>query len=202
VTGMLVKMTTGHQSAYTDSMIEFGILSALIVAACIWIYNQLVKDRNQVSAAWSDIDVQLKRRHELVPRLVSCVKAYADYEKATLTAVTELRKQSIETSRLPQKAAIEDAMQAGLHQLVVLAEDYPDLKADGNFRQLQSELTDTEDQIQYARRFYNGAVRIFNTRIQSFPHLLIARPLGFIAAEFFEIEGEGARLAPTVGLSQ
>jgi LemA protein len=202
VTGMLVEMTTGHQWAYTDGMIEFGILSALIVAACIWIYNQLVKDRNQVSAAWSDIDVQLKRRHELVPRLVSCVKAYADYEKATLTAVTELRKQSIATSRLPQKAAIEDAMQAGLHQLVVLAEDYPDLKADGNFRQLQSELTDTEDQIQYARRFYNGAVRIFNTRIQSFPHLLIARPLGFIAAEFFEIEGEGARLAPTVGLSQ
>jgi LemA protein len=198
----LLVSVSGHQWAYTDGMIEFGILSALIVAACIWIYNQLVKDRNQVSAAWSDIDVQLKRRHELVPRLVSCVKAYADYEKATLTAVTELRKQSIATSRLPQKAAIEDAMQAGLHQLVVLAEDYPDLKADGNFRQLQSELTDTEDQIQYARRFYNGAVRIFNTRIQSFPHLLIARPLGFIAAEFFEIEGEGARLAPTVGLSQ
>jgi LemA protein len=183
-------------------MIELTIVTIALFAASIWIYNRLVKDRNQVSAAWSDIDVQLKRRHELVPRLVSCVKAYADYEKATLTAVTELRKQSISASHLPQKAAIEDAMAAGLHQLVVLAEDYPDLKADENFRQLQTELTDTEDQIQYARRFYNGAVRQFNTRIQSFPHLLLARPLGFIAAEFFEIEEAGERRTPTVELSK
>ena len=181
-------------------MIEFTIALVALFAASIWIYNQLVKDRNQVSAAWSDIDVQLKRRHELVPRLVSCVKAYADYEKATLTAVTELRKQSISTSRLPQKAAIEDAMAAGLHQLVVLAEDYPDLKADENFRQLQAELTDTEDQTQYSRRFYNGAVKQFNTRIQSFPHLLIARPLGFRAADFFEIEEVGERHTPVVQL--
>lgn len=182
-------------------MPELFILLVVVAAASIWIYNRLVKDRNQVSAAWSDIDVQLKRRHELVPRLVSCVKAYADYEKATLTAVTELRRQSAETARLPQKAAIEDAMSAGLQQLVVLAEDYPDLKADDNFRQLQSELTDTEDQIQYARRFYNGAVRQFNTRIQSFPHLLLAGPLGFRAAEFFEVEDPRERLTPGVGLS-
>lgn len=180
-------------------MIEFMILLVLVAATAIWIYNRLVRDRNQVRAAWSDIDVQLKRRHELVPRLVSCVKAYADYEKATLSAVTELRKQSIAMSRLPQKAAIEDAMQAGLHQLIVVAEDYPDLKADDNFRQLQTELTDTEDQIQYARRFYNGAVRQLNTRIQSFPHLLLSRPLGFVAAEFFEIENN-SRSVPTVEL--
>lgn len=167
-----------------------------LIAAGIWVYNRLVRDRNQVSAAWSDIDVQLKRRHELVPRLVSCVKAYADFEKATLLAVTELRRQSEATSRLPHKAALEDAMTAGLHQLVVVAEDYPDLKADKNFRQLQGELTDTENQIQYARRFYNGAVRQYNTRIQSFPHLLLARPLGFTAAEFFEIEdGDERRVA-------
>lgn len=183
-------------------MIEFAIALVALFAASVWIYNQLVKDRNQVSAAWSDIDVQLKRRHELVPRLVSCVKAYADYEKATLTAVTELRKQSISTSQLPKKAAIEEAMAAGLQQLVVLAEDYPDLKADENFRQLQSELTDTEDQIQYSRRFYNGAVRQFNTRIQSFPHLLIARPLGFKAADFFEIDEVNERRTPVVELSQ
>ncbi len=182
-------------------MIEFTIALIALFAASIWIYNQLVKDRNQVSAAWSDIDVQLKRRHELVPRLVSCVKAYADYEKATLTAVTELRKQSISTSQLPKKAAIENAMTAGLQQLVVLAEDYPDLKADENFRQLQVELTDTEDQIQYSRRFYNGAVRQFNTRIQSFPHLLIARPLGFKSADFFEIEEFAERQTPIVELS-
>jgi LemA protein len=180
-------------------MTEFIILLVLVAAAAMWIYNRLVHDRNQVRAAWSDIDVQLKRRHELVPRLVSCVKAYADYEKATLVAVTELRRQSIATSRLPQKAAIEDAMQAGLHQLIVVAEDYPDLKADENFRQLQAELTDTEDQIQYARRFYNGAVRQLNTRIQSFPHLLLASPLGFVAAEFFEID-DYSRSVPAVEL--
>jgi len=183
-------------------MIELIIIIVALFAGSIWIYNLLVRDRNQVSAAWSDIDVQLKRRHELVPRLVSCVKAYADYEKATLTAVTELRKQSISTSRLPQKAAIEDAMAAGMQKLVVLAEDYPELKADENFRQLQTELTDTEDQIQYARRFYNGAVRQFNTRIQSFPHLLLAGPLGFKAADFFEIEDAGERHTPAVELSE
>ena len=185
---------------YTVPMIEFTLVLAAIAIAGIWIYNLLVKDRNQVSAAWSDIDVQLKRRHELVPRLVTAVKAYADYEKATLLAVTELRSQSIATPHLPQKAALEDAMETGLHKLVVLAEDYPDLKADENFRQLHAELTDTEDQIQYARRYYNGAVRIFNTRIQSFPHLLLAGPLGFIAAEFFEVEEAVVRQTPVVEL--
>lgn len=181
-------------------MIVFSIFLVLAAVAGVWIYNRLVHDRNQVRAAWSDIDVQLKRRHELVPRLVSCVKAYADFEKTTLLAVTELRQQSIATPGLPQKAAIEEAMQAGLHRLIVVAEDYPDLKADENFRQLQSELTDTEDQIQYARRFYNGAVRLFNTRVQSFPDLLVARPLGFEPAEYFEIGDDSARLTPTVGL--
>ena len=181
-------------------MLALSLIIATLAAAGVWIYNLLVRDRNQVDAAWSDIDVQLKRRHELVPRLVTSVKAYADFEKATLTAVTELRKQSIATSHLPQKAALEDAMTAGLHKLIVLAEDYPDLRADANFRQLQAELTDTEDQIQYARRFYNGAVRMFNTRTQSFPHLLLARPLGFSAAEFFEIEDHTERLTPAVEL--
>lgn len=182
-------------------MIELSILLAGLAGSAIWIYNRLVRDRNQVQAAWSDIDVQLKRRHELVPRLVNCVKTYADYEKATLVAVTELRSQSIAASHLPQKAALEDAMEAGLHKLVVIAEDYPELKADQNFRQLQAELVDTEDQIQYARRFYNGAVRIFNTRIQSFPHVLLSRPLRFVEAEFFEIENAGERRTPTVELN-
>ena len=180
-------------------MILFGVLLAL-AAVCVWIYNRLVRDRNQVRAAWSDIDVQLKRRHELVPRLVACVKAYADFEKATLLAVTELREQSMATPGLPEKAALEDAMQAGLHRLIVVAEDYPDLEADQNFRQLQAELTDTETQIQYARRFYNGAVRPSNTRVQSFPDLLVARPLGFEPAEYFEIGDDSARITPTVGL--
>ncbi|MCB1854652.1 MAG: LemA family protein [Halieaceae bacterium] len=181
-------------------MVIFSIVLLAAFAAGVWIYNRLVGERNQVRAAWSDIDVQLKRRHELVPRLVSCVKAFADFERATLLAVTELRKQSMATSALPRKAALEDAMQAGLQKLIVVAEDYPDLKADENFRQLQAELTDTEDQIQYARRFYNGAVKLFNTRVQSFPHLLLARPLGFRAAEYFEIDNDSARQTPSLEL--
>ena len=181
-------------------MTIISILLVLVAVAGVWIYNRLVRDRNQVRAAWSDIDVQLKRRHELVPRLVSCVKAYADFEKATLLAVTELREQSMATPELPQKAALEDAIHTGLHKLIVVAEAYPELKADENFRQLQAELTDTEDQIQYARRFYNGAVRLFNTRVQSFPDLLLARPLGFETADYFEIDDAAARVTPTVGL--
>ncbi len=182
-------------------MIEALLLMAAAAAFCIWLYNRLVEDRNQVSAAWSDIDVQLKRRHDLIPRLVSTVKAYADFERATLLAVTELREQSERASRLPDKAALEDALEQRLHRVNVVAEAYPDLKADENFRQLQTALADTENQLQYARRFYNGAVRIYNTRIQSFPHFLLARPLGFREAEFFEVDEAAERLAPSVKVS-
>ncbi|MBT8145803.1 MAG: LemA family protein [Gammaproteobacteria bacterium] len=182
-------------------MFGFALILVVLLAAGVWIYNRLVRDRNQVRAAWSDIDVQLKRRHDLVPQLVNAVKAYADYEKATMTAVTEMRTQSDTARRLPDKAAIEDAMEKALHRLIVVAEDYPELKADQNFRQLQEELTVVEDHIQYARRFYNGAVRILNTRIQSFPHLLIARPLGFHSAEFFEVDHSAERQAPRAELN-
>ena len=176
------------------------VIAAVLAVAGILMYNRLIKDRNQVKNAWSDIDVQLTRRHDLVPQLVTVVKAYADYEKATMIAVTELRARSEAASRLPEKAALEDEMQAGLHRLIVLAEDYPELQADENFRQLQTELTEVEDYLQYARRFYNGAVRILNTRIESFPQLLIARPLGFQRAEFFAVAGEEERNVPQVEL--
>lgn len=172
----------------------------LVLGGGIWIYNRLVHDRNQVRNAWSDIDVQLARRHDLVPQLVTAVKAYADYEQATLTAVTELRRRAESAERLPDKAALEDAMEAGLHRLIAVQESYPDLKADANFRQLQSSLGEVEDYLQYARRFYNGSVRILNTRIESFPHLLIAGPLGFRPAEFFEAD-DAARANVTVRLS-
>lgn len=181
-------------------MTELVIVALLIFGGAIWLYNRLIKDRNQVQAAWSDIDVQLMRRHDLVPQLVATVKAYSSYEKATMEAVTELRARSEAASHLPEKARLEEQMQSGIHRLMVLAEDYPDLKADNNFRQLQSELTTIEDHIQYARRFYNGSVRIYNTRIQSFPHLLIARPLNFHAAEFFEVENSNERANPQVEL--
>ena len=190
------------RTPYTAQMtIQVTIVVFAFAALTIWIYNRLIKDRNQVRSAWSDIDVQLIRRHNLVPQLVTAVKAYADSEKATMIAVTELRARSEAASRLSEKAALEDEMEAGLHRLIVLAEDYPDLKADENFRKLQEELVDVEDHLQYARRFYNGAVRIFNTRIASFPHLLIARPMAFQEAEFFEAAGAEARVAPKIELS-
>ena len=182
-------------------MLELLIIIAIAVAAVIWIYNLLVKDRNQVLAAWSDIDVQLKRRHDLVPQLVTTVKAYANFEKATMTAVTELRTRSEAAAHLPEKAALETEMASAINRLIVIAEDYPDLKADHNFRQLHSELTEIEDHIQYSRRFYNGAVRIFNTRIQSFPHFLVARPFGFEVAEFVEVNDADVSTTPTVELN-
>ena len=176
-----------------------AVVLILFLILGIWIYNGLVKARNQVKNAWSDIDVQLKRRHDLVPQLVAAVKGYADYEKATFTAVTELRARSEAAAHLPEKANLEDAIEQAMHRLVAVAEDYPDLKADENFRQLQSTLADVEDHLQYARRFYNGAVKQLNTLIESFPNLLIARPLGFASAEFFEA-GADARSNPTVEL--
>jgi LemA protein len=174
---------------------------ALVAVAAVWIYNRLVRDRNQVLAAWSDIDVQLVRRHDLVPQLVNTVKAYAAYEKATMVAVTELRTRSEAAQHLPDKAAVEAEIGAAVQQLLIVAEAYPDLKADRNFLQLQKDLIAIEDHIQYARRFYNGAVRILNTRIQTFPHLLIARPFGFVPAEYFEIEDAQQRQAVRVELN-
>ena len=174
------------------------VLAVAALAAVIWIYNLLVKDRNQVLAAWSDIDVQLKRRHDLIPQLVTTVKTYADYEQATLEAVTELRSRSEAAAHLPEKAALEEQVVSAIGQLVVIAEDYPDLKADENFRQLQTDLSEVEDHIQYARRFYNGAVRILNTRLQTFPNNLVAGALGFHAAEYFEVEHAAERESPTV----
>jgi LemA protein len=184
-----------------SGMISTLSMLAVVLAGSVWIYNRLVKDRNQVKNAWSDIDVQLVRRHDLVPQLVSAVQAYSDYEKATMTAVTELRSRSEEATRLADKAALEDQMEIGLHRLIAVAEDYPDLKADQNFRQLQTSLTEVEDHLQYARRFYNGSVRIFNTRVESFPHLIIARTLRFEVAEFFEADSE-ARQAVRVELGE
>lgn len=177
------------------------IILLILAAVAAWIFNNLVRDRNRVKAAWSDIDVQLKRRHDLVPQLVTTVKTYADYEKATLTAITELRSRSEAAGHLPEKAGLEQEMATAIQQLIVVAEAYPDLKADRNFRQLGAELTTIEDHIQYARRYYNGTVRLYNTRIGVFPQNLIARLFGFRVAEFFSVDGREERIAPVVELS-
>jgi LemA protein len=172
-------------------------LILLLLAAGIYLFNRLVNDRNRVSAAWSDIDVQLTRRHDLVPRLVEAVKGYAGHERATLEAVTELRRQSTAANRLADKAGLEDKLEQGVHKLIVLAEAYPDLKASQNFLDLQNDLVEIEDHLQYARRFYNGAVRILNTRIETVPDALIARLFNFRAAEYFEADN---RAVPEVRL--
>jgi len=155
-------------------------------------FNELVAERNQVRAAWADIDVQLQRRHDLVPQLAATVKGYADYEKSTLSAIAELRTRAQAVGSVTERGKIESELGAQVTQLLALSERYPELKASGNFLQLQRDLVDVEDHLQYARRFYNGAVREYNTHIQHFPELLLAGPFGFRAQDFFQAEDREA----------
>jgi LemA protein len=174
-----------------------GIVGLVLVLWVVFTFNRLVRLRNQVRAGWSDIDVQLMRRHDLVPRLVEAVKAYAGHEKAVLENVTELRAQAMQTSSPARLAGIERELEAGLGRLMLLNEAYPDLKASENFLKLQRDLVDVEDHLQYARRFYNGAVRANNDAVQRFPDLVVARSFGFGESEFFEAD-DGSRAAPRV----
>lgn len=162
------------------------IILASIALYAILIYNRLIRDKNTVLAGWSDIDVQLKRRHDLLPKLIDAVKQYASYESKTLEAVTLLRQKSNQTTDIRDKAHIESELHVSIHRLIAVAEDYPDLKANESFQHLLKNITEIEEHIQYARRFYNGAVKNLNIRIDSFPDMLIARPLKFKPAEFFE----------------
>ena len=179
------------------------VLIVIVAGLLVWlvvIFNRLVRGRNLVRAGFADIDVQLQRRHDLVPQLVETVRAYASFEQRLLEEVTALRANArdAEQGKQPEvMAGAEAALVAGLGKLMVLAEDYPDLKADGNFRQLMADLVDTENQLSHARRFYNGAVRQLNTLVQQFPDLVVARMLGFREATFFSADIE-ARSAPGV----
>lgn len=178
-------------------------LMAVLLGVLVWTafaFNRLVRLRNQVRAGWSDIDVQLMRRHDLVPRLVEAVRAYAGHESATLESVAALRAQAMQTSSPAQLAGIEQALEQAVGRLVVLNEAYPELKANQNFLQLQKDLVDVEDHLQYARRFYNGAVRGLNDGVGRVPDLLVARAFGFTEAEYFQAP-EGAAIAPSAGLA-
>jgi LemA protein len=182
----------------------FTILGVLVVAVLSWaaiVFNLLIRDRNRVAQAWSDVDVQLLRRHDLIPRLVEMVKGYSGYERALLTSLAELRSQSTATPSPGARGEVEKSVSTGVNKLVALVEAYPDLKASENFRDLQNKLVETENQIQFARRYYNGAVNLFNNRIQKFPDMLIANSFGFKVAEFFQLEDPRAAAAPAVGLS-
>jgi LemA protein len=162
-----------------------GAVAIAAVAAAVFVFNDLIAARNQVRAAWSDIDVQLTRRHDLVPQLVAAVQGYAAYERATLTTVTELRSRAVAAASLADKAAAEGELGRQIDRILALQERYPDLKASDSFLALQRELVEIEDHLQYARRFYNGAVRDLNTKIETFPALIVARALAFKPAEFF-----------------
>ncbi|MAT35447.1 MAG: hypothetical protein CMK06_09970 [Ponticaulis sp.] len=174
-------------------------LAALLVTTGVIFYNMLVAKRQMVENGWADIDVQLKRRADLIPNLVDVVKGYASHERNVLNEVIERRNQALSADQGAGREAAESAVSQGLSRLFALAEAYPDLKANEQFLELQSELSKTEDEISFARRFYNGAVRDYNTLIQSFPALLLAGPFGFRERDFFEIE-EVDRLLPKVNL--
>ncbi len=163
------------------------IILAVLVVLVLWLilaYNGLVRTRNQAQEAWSDIDVQLKRRYDLIPNLVSTVQGYAAHEKTVFEDVTKARSQAMQATGVA-KADAENQLSATLKSLFAVAENYPDLKANQNFLALQGELTDTEDKIQAARRFYNGMVRDLNTKIQVFPMNLFASAFGFTKMDFF-----------------
>jgi LemA protein len=165
------------------------IVLALIALLAIWsvfAYNRLVRLRNQARTAWADIDVQLTRRHDLVPQLVSAVKAYASHEQTVLAAVSELRSQAVTLHSPSRLGEVESQLEQALTRLFALQEAYPDLKANENFAQLQRDLVEIEEHLQYARRFYNGAVRDLNDTVQRVPDVVIARSFGFTEAEFYQ----------------
>lgn len=170
----------------------FGvILVLLLVVVGIWAlvaYNRLVRLRNQVRNGWSDIDVQLKRRHDLIPQLVEAVKGYAGYERGVMEAVTELRAQAVATTSPAKLGSVESNLDQALGKLFVLKEAYPELKANQNYLSLQKDLVEVENNLQFARRFYNGAVRDYNTSVQRVPDALIANSFGFKEEEFFQAD--------------
>ena len=172
------------------------LLLIVIVVVVLWligVYNGLIKLKNRTDEAWSDIDVQLKRRYDLIPNLVETVKGYAAHEKTAFENVTEARSRAMGAKSVKEQAEAENALAGTLKTLFAVAEAYPDLKANQNFLELQRELTDTEDKIQASRRFYNGNVRDFNIKIQTFPNNMVAQMLGFKQREFFETEEAAAR---------
>jgi LemA protein len=173
------------------SAIVLGALLLLPLVIVLWavaVYNSLIKNKNMMEEAWSGIDVQLKRRHDLIPNLVKTVEGYAQHEKQLLNDIAKYRSQSIGASDLPTKAAAETLLTQGLRQLFAVAEAYPELKANQNFLDLQSKLAETEDQLQLARRYYNGTVRNFNILVSSFPSSVVASKFNYQPAAYFEIE--------------
>jgi LemA protein len=174
----------------TVVVIVIVVLVVLLVLGLILAYNGLVRDRNRVDGAWSQIDVQLNRRHDLIPNLVETVKGYAAHERGTFEAVTNARANAISAQGPEQQAAAENALTGALKSLFAVAEAYPDLKANQNFLNLQEEITTSEDRIAYARQFYNDSVVTYNTKIQKFPTVFLANMFHFERRELFDAAPE------------
>jgi len=179
------------------TLIILGVI-VLVVLALIAIYNSLVQKRIRCQEAWSQIDVQLKRRYDLIPNLVETVKGYAAHEKDTLERVINARSRAIAASGVKEQAEAENFLTGALRQLLALSEAYPNLKANENFARLQEELASTENRIAFARQYYNDSCAVYNTACQKFPANLVANAFGFKPAVFFELEAPAEREAPKV----
>ena len=164
------------------------IVIVAIVLFIIWLYNKLVRFRNRVKEGWADIETQLKRRYDLIPNLVNTVKGYAKHEKGVFERVTEMRANTVNSKGAPQRAESENMLTGALKSLFAVSENYPDLKANQNFIELQKELTDTENKIQAARRFYNNVVLDYNNSVETIPSNIIASAFNFSKKDFFELE--------------
>jgi LemA protein len=181
--------------------VVLGIIVVLAIAVVVS-YNRFVRQRNLVQESWRQVDVELHRRHDLIPNLVETVKGYASHERGTLEAVTTARAVAAAPGSTPaEQAQQENVLQQALRQLFAVAEAYPDLKASTNFQQLQSQLAETEDRIAAGRRFYNANVRALNTRVESFPSAIIAKMFSFQRAEYFTADDPEVRQAPGVSFS-
>ena len=176
------------------------IFAAALIATGAILYNRLIRGRNRVDTAWSDIDVQLQRRHDLIPNLVKAVDQYANYERATLEAVTELRDRAKQATDIKERGDVEEALSNGVQKLIALAESYPDLKANENFLNLQGELAETENYLQFARRYYNGSVRDYNTMTETVPSNVVASTFDFESRSFFQKSSDDVANVPLIDL--
>ncbi len=172
------------------------IIIAVVAVAAIGLYNSLIRSKNRVDEAWSDIEVQLKRRYDLIPNLVETVKGYATQESTVLENVVKARSMAMGATNPEERLKDENMLSGALKSLFAVSESYPDLKSNQNFMQLQGDLTDTEDKIQASRRFYNGTVRDFNTKLETFPTNIFGTMFGFTKRDFFDIDEKGPEGQP------
>ncbi|RKY24302.1 MAG: LemA family protein [Planctomycetota bacterium] len=181
------------------ALIVIAVVLVLLVIFLIGIYNTLIRLRNQVDNSWSQIDVQLKRRHDLIPNLVETAKGYMQHERGTFEAITQARSQAMGAKTVSEAAKAEGALGEALSKFMLVVENYPDLKANQNFLSVQEELTSTENKISFARQSYNDQVLFFNNKIQMFPSNIVASMFNFGKRDFFELENVAEREVPKVG---